>query len=340
MEEQKLNILVTGGFGNVGMFTIHELLKKDCSVRVMELKTAANEKIYKKFKSDIEIIWGDITSREDVERAVENQDAVIHLAFLIPSLSEEKPNWTWEINVEGTRNLLNALRVIPKKPKIVFASSVSVFGKTKNFKPPRTALDPVMPTDNYSHHKVACEQLMKVSGLDWVILRLGAVLCVSLCGLDPLLFNVPPDTRIELIHAHDAGIALANAATNEKIKNKTLLIGGGKKCQMYQRDFINKVLSFIGIGMLPDESFSSEPFYLDWMDTTESQRLLNFQNKNLDDFLADIKKHLGFKRNLVRVVKPFVRYWLLSKSPYFKKSYSTRKNIKPAVKGRVVTGTR
>jgi len=333
---------VTGGFGSVGVFTIQELLKKDCKVRVMELKTAANEKIYKKFKSDIEVIWGDITIKEDVERAVENQDAVIHLAYIIPPLSEEKPDLAWEVNVEGTRNLLGALRAFPKKAKIVFASSVSVFGKTKTLKPPRTPLDPVMPTDNYSHHKVACEQLIKISGLDWVILRLGAVLSVSLCELDPLLFRVPLDTRIELIHAHDAGIALANAVLDRNISEKILLIGGGPSCQMYQREFVDKVLSFIGIGMLPDESFSSEPYYLDWMDTTESQNLLKFQNRNLDDFLDDIKRNLGFKRNLIKIVKPFVRYWLLGKSPYLKKNNSCKKSgknsIRVGVKSRAVTG--
>lgn len=336
MEEFKLNVLLTGAFGSVGKFTLQELLEKNCKVKVIELKTPANEKIYKKFKSDIEIIWGDITNKKDVERAVVNQDVVIHLAFVIPPLTEKKPNWTWEINVEGSRNLLNAMRILPVKPKIVFASSVSVFGKTHNFKPPKTLLDPVMPTDNYSHHKVACEQLIKISGLDWVILRLGAVMSVSLCEMDPLLFSVPPDTRIEVIHAHDAGIALANAATDKNIRCKTLLVGGGSACQMYQRDFVSKVLEFIGIGMLPEKAFSREPFYLDWMDTIESQKLLNYQHKDLDDFLDDIKNYLGLKRYLTRMVKPFIRHWLLKKSPYLKKKNSIKSNVKIRLKGNVI----
>ncbi len=332
-----MNILLTGAFGNVGRFTLQELLKKGCNVRVFELKTPANEKIYKKFKSDIEIIWGDITNKNDVEEAVSNQDVVIHLAFVIPSLTEEKPNLTWDINVEGTRNLLNAMRALPSRPKIVFASSVSVFGKTNHLEAPRTLLDPVMPTDNYSHHKVACEQLIKISGLDWVILRLGAVLSVSLCEIDPLLFRVPPDSRIELIHAHDAGIAFANSVAAESVLFKTLLIGGGKSCQIYQREFISSVLELIGIGMLPDKAFSSEPYYLDWMDTSESQKLLNYQHRGLDDFLNDIKNHLGFKRNLTRMFRPFIRYWLLNKSPYFNKTKSAAGNSKIGPRGKIAS---
>jgi UDP-glucose 4-epimerase len=203
-----------------------------------------------------------------------------------------------------------------------------VFGKTTHLKPPRTLSDPVMPTDNYSHHKVACEQLIKVSGVDWAILRLGAVLTVSLCEINPLLFSVPPDNRIELIHAHDAGIAMANAAIDKKIKNKTLLIGGGKKCQMYQGDFVGRVLETIGIGMLPGKAFSSEPFYLDWVDTSESQKLLNYQHRNLDDFLDEVKRYLGVKRYFVRMLKPFIRYWLLSKSPYFRREAPARSRVK------------
>jgi len=334
-----MNILITGAFGSVGIYTLKELIKKGYKVSVLELKTRANEKIYEKFKSDIEIFWGDITNKDDVAKAVKDQDVVIHLAFVIPSLSEEKPNWAWEINVEGTRNLLNAMRSLSERPKIVFASSVSVFGKTQKLNPPRVVSEPVMPTDNYSHHKVACEQLIKISGLDWAILRIGAVLTVSLCKIDPMIFSVPLDTRIEVIHAHDAGIAFANAATSKDIWGKILLIGGGPECQMYQRDFVKRVLETVGIGMLPEKAFSSKPFYTDWMDTKESQKLLNYQKHTLDDFIKDIKASLGFKRHLVKIVKPVIRYWLLRKSPYLRQKTSKKDDIKWRTKRKILPST-
>jgi len=335
-----LRILVTGAFGSVGICAIKELIKNGSKVSVLELKTKANEKIYEKFKSDIEIFWGDITSRNDVAAAIANQDAVIHLAFVIPSLSEEKPNWSWEINVEGTRNLLNAMRAIERRPKIVFASSVSVFGKTQQSDPPRTAGDQVMPTDNYSHHKVACEQLIKISGLNWAILRIGAVLSPSLYKIDPMLFDVPLDTRIEVIHARDAGIAFANAAVSkDDVWGKTLLVGGGPHCQIHQRDIVEKVLDAVGIGMLPEKAFASKPFYTDWMDTGESQKLLGYQNHILDDYIDEIKTSLGFKRYMVKLARPVVRYWLLRKSPYLRKKISGGHNVRWEVKRKILQGT-
>jgi len=341
MREIDLKVLITGAFGNVGIYTLKNLLARRHQVRVLELKNRKNLKILndlqKKTGNDIDIIWGDITDHAVVKRAVSGQDIIIHQAFIIPDLSEERPNWAWEVNVEGTRNLLRAAGDQEAGAKIIFTSSVSVFGKTQDQEPPRTATGQVKPTDNYSHHKVACEQLVKISGLDWTILRLGAVLSPSLCKIDPMLFSVPLGNRIELVHAADAGLALANAVDSESVWGKTLLIGGGKKCQMLQKDFISKVLDEVGLGMFPEYAFSSKPFYTDWMDTTESQQLLAYQEKDLDDFLVDIRRVLGIRRYLIKAVQPIVKYWILKKSPYLpgKKPAITRTG--PKVKGSPVS---
>lgn len=336
-----MNILITGAFGNVGIYTLNNLLDKGHFIRILELKNKKNLKILKNIEKrapsqKLDIIWGDITDSECVKRAVAGQDTIIHQAFIIPSLSEEKPDLAWEINVEGTRNLLKAAKEYGGAAKIVFVSSVSVFGQTQDLYPPRISEDQVRPTDNYSHHKVACEQLVKVSGLKWTILRLGAVLSPSLCDIDPMLFSVPLDNRIELIHAADAGYAIAAAALDGKAWGKTLLIGGGRKCQMLQKDFISKVLNEVGIGMLPESAFTSTPFYTDWMDTSQSQRILNYQERGLDDFLEDIRKTLGIKRYLIRMVQPAVKHWLLKKSPHFLKNNGSSRSPGKTVRGRPI----
>ena len=105
------------------------------------------------------------------------------------------------INVGGTKNLINALIEFNKYTKIIFASSVSVYGTHEGMEPPRKAADPIGGTDNHSTHKVECE-------------------------------------------------------------------------------FISKILGANGIGMLPDEAFGHKPYYTDWMDTEESQRLLQYQRFN------------------------------------------------------------
>ncbi len=331
-----MNILLTGAFGNVGKYTLKNLMEMGHKIRILELDNKKNKKIYGDIKrayreKDFQIFWGDITDYERVREAANDTDIIIHQAFIIPPLSEEKPNWAWEINVEGTRNLIKAASESDSRPGMVFTSSVSVFGKTQDLAPPRDTTENVQPTDNYSHHKVACEQLVKVSGLKWTILRLGAVLAPSLCEIDPLLFSVPLDNRIELIHAADAGYAIAEAAVNNDIWGSIHLIGGGKRCQMLQKEFIGKVLEEIGVGMLPEEAFTSNPFYTDWMDTKRSQEILDYQKRDLDDFLEDIRRSLGIRRHLVKMVKPAVKYWLLKKSPYI-----ANKSLKKKIPGKIL----
>ena len=69
--------------------------------------------------------------------------------------------------------------------------------------------------------------------------------------------------------------------------------------------------------MLPREAFSSTPFPTDWVDTTESQRLLNYQRRDLGDYIEEMTALLGFRRHLIRSFRPLARHWLLRKSPYF-----------------------
>ncbi|MFX1571497.1 MAG: hypothetical protein ACFFB0_02015 [Promethearchaeota archaeon] len=55
-----MKVLLTGPFGNVGLSTLHELIKRNHDVRVLDIKSKRNHRIAKKYKDQIEICWGDI----------------------------------------------------------------------------------------------------------------------------------------------------------------------------------------------------------------------------------------------------------------------------------------
>jgi hypothetical protein len=112
------------------------------------------------------------------------------------------------------------------------------------------------------------------------------------------------------------GLAFANAVRSPDVWGKTLLIGGGPRCQYTYHEITRKVLDGLGIGPLPGEAFATTPFPTDWVDTTESQRLLRYQRRTLDDYVEEMKAQLGHKRVLVRAFRPLVRYWLLKHSPH------------------------
>jgi len=318
-----MRILLTGAFGNIGISALEKLIAQGHSVTCFDVKTKANQKAARRFGGRAEVIWGDLRSPEDVAAAVADQDVVVHLAFVIPKLSvtgvgcEDRPDWARGINVGGTQNLLQAMKVQPRPPQLIFSSSMHVYGNTQNQRPPRRVSDPVHGADHYTRHKVECERMVRQSGLRWAILRFAAAFPLSLRP-DPGMFDVPLDNRMEFVHTRDVGLAIANAVSSDRVWGKTLHIGGGPRCQFYFREMAARLLETMGIGMLPEEAFAKEPFATDWLDTAESQRILQYQRNSFGDYVQELASMMGYRRFLVRLVRPIVRRWVLSKSPYLK----------------------
>jgi UDP-glucose 4-epimerase len=317
-----MNILLTGAAGNIGQSTLDELLARGDQVRCFDRPSKANRRVLRRYRGRAEVVWGDLRRPADLAPAVEGQEVVIHLAFVIPKMSvtgiecERRPGWAYEVNVGGTRNLLNALRALPARPRILFTSSYHVYGRTQHRLPPLTVDDPVQPDEHYSYHKVLCEQMVRGSGLAWSILRLSATLPLRL-QLDPGMFDVPLNNRMEFTHTRDVGVAIANALECEEAWGQVLLIGGGLRCQYHYREIVARSLEAMGAGMLPEEAFGQTAFATDWVDTVTSQRLLNYQQRDLGDYLADMRRVVGARRQLVKALRPLVRWWLLRKSPYY-----------------------
>jgi UDP-glucose 4-epimerase len=317
-----VRILITGAFGNIGYHLIHRLMNKGYIIRCFDLKSPISEKKAKALNNTVEVFWGDICNLKSLEEILLNTDYVFHLAAIIPPLSEHNPQLAQKVNVEGTRALINRLSTFTKPPKFIFTSSVSVFGCTQDLPPPRKVTDPVHPTDNYSTTKVECEQIIHQAaidfGLEYVILRLGAANPVVIGQFDPIMYEIPLHTRIEFVHPQDVALSLANCIDNPEVWGKTLLIGGGPSCQMYYRDLVSRVLDAYGVGNLPDHAFeNTKPFYTDWLDTMESQRILRYQEHSFESYAQELSKLMGKARILVEIFRGWVSRWLLHKSPHF-----------------------
>jgi len=312
-----MKVLLTGAFGNLGMSTLHELLHQGHQVRCFVSKRPVHARTARRFAGKIELIQGDIRQSADMERAVQDQEVIIHLAFLLPPRSEEQPDLAHSINVEGTRHLLDAARSLARPPRFLFASSLDVFGHTQDQPPPRRVSDPVQATDHYSSHKIACEEMVKASGLPWTIFRFADIPPLSLRSPHPIMFRIPLETRFEVIHPYDAGLAVAKGVCTEEVWGKILLIGGGPSCQILYRDYLRRMLEMMGIGMLPEQAFGTEPYCTDWLDTEESQRLLAYQRHSFDDIMQHLTRIVGARRLLTSLVRPVARRWILRMSPFY-----------------------
>jgi UDP-glucose 4-epimerase len=318
-----MKVLLTGAFGNIGRSTIDELIKRGHQVRCFDIHNRTNQKIARHYRNKIEIVWGDLRRPDDMVTAVLNQDVVLHVGFVIPKLSvtgigsEDQPDWARAVNVGGTQNLIRAMQSYNPTARLLFTSSLHIYGRTQDQPPPRCVQDIPHPVEHYARHKVECEHLVTGSGLTWSIFRLGAALPVRLI-MDAGMFDVPLDNRIEFVHTRDVGFALAEALQCDQVWGKVLHIGGGKRCQLYYHQMVSAVLGAVGVGALPAEAFTQIPFSTDWLDTEESQSLLRFQRHTIEDYARDLKTNVGSLRYLIQTIRPLIARYLLSFSPYWR----------------------
>lgn len=316
-----MTILVTGAFGNLGSHVLEELLRQGYKTRAFDLQTPRNQKNASRFAGKVDIAWGDIRQAREITEAAQRADAVIHLAAIIPPLSDEAPELAWQVNVEGTRNLVAACQGQKTPPRFLFASTFDLFGHTQKLPPPRRLTDPIEITDIYTKSKASGEEMVRASGLDWLIFRFSDMPIIGLRSGHPIMYRIPLDTRMETMHPADGALAVVNALKTPELwgQGRLLLVGGGSRCQVTYRQFLFSLLTAMGIGPLPEDAFSKEEYVTDWLDTEESQRLLQYQRHSFEDIVQEVAAQLGWKKYFVPLARPFARRKMLELSPHYRK---------------------
>jgi nucleoside-diphosphate-sugar epimerase len=312
-----VRLLLTGAFGNIGSHVLAELLRRKHEVRCLAARTPADERRAARFAASIDIRWADIRDPDAVADAVAGVEAVLHFAAVIPPSSDDDPEYARQVNVDGTANVIAACRAQPEPPRLIFASTFDVHGRTLHKPPPRRVDDPLEAIDAYSRHKIEGEALVRRSELTWFIPRFADVPIIGVRSAEPIMFEIGLDNRIEVLHPADAALAMANALETELVWGTMMFIGGGASCQVTYRQFVAGLLGAMGLRMLPEEAFSDKTYATDWLDTETSQRLLWYQRSDFAAITADIAATLGWKRHLVPLTRPFVERAMLRLSPYY-----------------------
>jgi len=311
-----MRILVTGGFGNVGSHTLPELLRRGHDVRCVSLPGAAERRLARRM--GVPAVWGDISDRDVMMRAVSDVDAVVHLAAMIPPAADEHPAQARISNVDGTASVIAACQAQAVPPRLLFTSTLDVHGNTLANPPPRHVDDPMVATNPYTEHKIEAERLVRESGLDWAIFRLADVPVLGIRPPHPIMFEIGLDNRIEAIHGDDVGLAIANALDTPDAWGRVLFIGGGPTCQLTYRDYLTRMLGAMGIDALPEKAFSTAEYATDWLDTVDSEALLHYQQHTFDDITAALSRSLGWRRRAASMAGPLVRLMLLRLSAYYR----------------------
>jgi len=319
-----MHILITGALGNIGSSTLAALQGRGHHISCFDLPTRVNRRLAQRLPSTVRMCWGDVRHSHDLALAIADQDMVVHLAAIIPELShtgersEQAPALAYAVNVGGMQNLIAVAQAMSRPPAVIFTSSLHVYGLTQHLMPPRKTDEAAYPVEHYAKQKMACEALLRESGLRWAVLRLGVALPVQLI-LDPAMFLTPPSNRIEFVHTRDVGVAIANAVENHGVWGRVWLIGGGPRCQVRYGDMLDAFMRLLGQAPLPLAAFNTVDYSVDWLDTQDSQHLLNYQQRTYDDYLQEMTHLLARWLPLVRFCSPVVRWLMLRQSPYLRR---------------------
>lgn len=188
-------VLVTGATGFLGKYVVEELVEHGYQVRAFGRNRAIGQSLV---NASVTFIQGDLTNQEDLTKACQEMDMVVHAG----ALSTVWGPWEdfYQTNVLGTKYVLESCREA-KIERLVYVSSPSIYAA------PRDQLgikESDVPQENrlnnYIRSKLASEKLFKdYPDVSSVILRPRGLFGIGDTSILPRVLNLSQKIGIPLI---------------------------------------------------------------------------------------------------------------------------------------------
>lgn len=155
-------ILVTGAEGFIGSHLTEELVRKGYDVKAFVLYNSFNtwgwlDSLEQEIMKNVEVFTGDVRDPNAVREAVQNVDAILHLAALIAiPYSYYAPDAYVDTNIKGTLNVLQAAKSVHAE-RILVTSTSEVYGTAKYV--PIDEKHPFQGQSPYSATKIGADRL-------------------------------------------------------------------------------------------------------------------------------------------------------------------------------------
>lgn len=252
-------VFVTGATGTMGQETVKQLLARSSrfKVRALARPSRKNRDLMKKYACPaLEVIWGDLTSYEDILRGVTGADYVLHIGAMVSPAADRDPEKTLYTNIGSTLAIIKAIKAQPDPDRVRFCyiGTVAMTGSRMDPVHWGRVGDPMNPSifDYYGMSKVFSELAVYESGLKhWVSIRqTGQYPSAEGAGQEPIIFHQPPNNVLEWSTAIESGICMANLCEDwvpEDFWRKAYNLSSGPKWRFTCWEFADKTMEPMAI---------------------------------------------------------------------------------------------
>jgi CDP-glucose 4,6-dehydratase len=172
-------VLVTGATGLVGSWLTHHLLElRADAVCLVRDWTPHSELVRSRGIERVKVVRGDVCDRDTLERTLGEYeiDTVFHLAAqTIVGIANRNPVSTFESNIQGTWNVLEACRRSPAVKSIILASSDKAYGDQEQL--PYNEATPLAGRHPYDVSKSCADLIAQAYGKTY-----GQRVAITRCG--------------------------------------------------------------------------------------------------------------------------------------------------------------
>jgi len=322
-----MKILITGGAGFIGYHLVkqliergHEVIIYDAFLNYIDPEKSTYDRYLKMrleyLKEKTTIIRGDIRHKVTLFNTMRDvqPEVVVHLAALpISTVSNKFSEDAIDINLNGTTNVLESIRMTPSVKKFVYTSSSMVYGNFQ--KPTADESHTTNPIDVYGATKLSGELLTRAYGkqydIQYSIIRPSAVYGPTDCNrrvsqifLENILSGTPitlhneGESKLDFTYVDDLAQGFRLVVESEKSNGETFNITYGEGRSL--KDFVNLLKDLLGkdaeINYKPADMKRPERGSLD---VTKAKKLLGYKPEN--PLEVGLKKYVEFVKTYAKI---------------------------------------
>lgn len=225
--------LITGGAGFLGSHLAQKLLAEDARVTIIDTAPLQDLDLIDK----VIFYKGDVRDKNLLSSLIKEVDCIIHCAAALPLWSRKD---IWSTNVEGTKNVLDAVYNFGKK-RMIFISSTAVYGIPDRH--PVYENGPLQGVDIYGKSKVEAEKICnsyREKGLIITTIRPKTFIGVGRMGVFQILFDWIKDgkkipvigdgkNKYQLLSVDDlVDFIIKVIKSSDAVANDTYNVGAGR----------------------------------------------------------------------------------------------------------------